>query len=261
MKNIFFSKCGLLVIGIYLTTMVKAQTTTNFQYWFDNNVAAATTLSTTNTASVSFSSALSTSTLSMGYHKITYRFKDSNGDYSVPVTATFVRTGFDIVAYEYWFDNNVAAATTVSTTNTTNINLSSALSTSALSIGYHKITYRFKDSNGDYSVPVTAAFVRSGFNITAYDYWWDNDYTNHTQVSIATPATTINLQTILASSGLSSGAHTFTIMFKDAQNSWSVPMQNSIQVFTAIQELTSVNSITIFPNPATTSAQLKFDGT
>ena len=166
-----------------------------------------------------------------------------------------------ITGYRYWFDNNIGTASAVSVTAASNIDLTAALSANTLAFGYHSITTQFKDANGIYSSPITKTFVRTDFNLVAYDYWWDANYSNHTLVNI-TASQTVDLTAAVHPFGLDTGMHLFAIRFKDQQGNWSVPLQDTVHItfISGIHELSTVNDISLSPNPTHANANLRFDG-
>ena len=148
------------------------------------------------------------------------------------------------------------------TTNATTINFINGLSAASLSLGYHKITMLFKDNNGACSVPVTYPFVVTSSDITAYDYWWDGNYASHILVNL-TAAQSVNVQTITPY-GLNPGSHLLGLRFRDVQGNWSIPVQDTVltTVFipTSIQNVNTIQNISLYPNPTTQNATLQFDG-
>ncbi|MDB5284688.1 MAG: hypothetical protein JWO06_3763 [Bacteroidota bacterium] len=142
------------VFAIGLCAISSAQTIVSYRYWYDGNIGAATSVNVTGVLDLNLTTALATNSLSNGYHYITMQFKDANGIYSSPQTWRFVRTGFNISGYEYWWDANYANHTSVSVTPTQTIDLSAALIPYNLDTGLHLFAIRFKDEQGNWSVPI-----------------------------------------------------------------------------------------------------------
>ncbi|MEO6832957.1 MAG: T9SS type A sorting domain-containing protein [Chitinophagaceae bacterium] len=150
------------IVLLMLCSSAKAQTITTLQYWYDGNMATATTQSTTNATTINFINGLSAASLSLGYHKITMRFKDNNGAYSVPVTYTFVVTGTNITAYDYWWDGNYASHKLVILTAAQSVNVQ-AITPYGINPGTHLLGIRFKDAQGNWSIPVQDAVLTTVF--------------------------------------------------------------------------------------------------
>ena len=207
-----------------------------YEYWFDNNYNSATYQTTTNSASFSLSTLIATNNIGTGVHSFSIRFKDNGGLWSSPITEFFYKIpaqstpGFkDVVAYEYWFDDNYTSATTQAVTSTQLFNLNSDISTSSINTGVHSLSVRFKDNAGLWSSPLTQFFYKiptstvSTKQITMYEYWFDSDFTNAVQTPVSNQAI-FNLSTLLSATTLNTGVHTITIRCKDNSNLWSSPL-------------------------------------
>ena len=155
MKNKYINKhLALLVCGLFVQGFLNAQTITSYRYWFDNNIGSATTVSVTPALNENLSASLSTNALANGYHTITTQFKDANGAYSAPITNTFVKTGFNITAYDYWWDGNYSNHTTVNVTAAQTVDLSASIAAAVSDTGIHYFAIRFEDAQGNWSVPI-----------------------------------------------------------------------------------------------------------
>ncbi len=252
----------LLIMVLGIACIAKSQQITGYRYWFDGDLSSAVTVTVDATTNLDLNATLSAGSFAIGYHTISLQFIDDNGSYSVPITKRFVSSGHYIVAYRYWFDGDMSSAVTVDVSPTNDLDLNTALSTGSLVNGYHTLSVQFMDDNGGYSVPVTKRFISSGSDIAAYDYWWDGNYAGHTMVNV-TPAQSVDLMASIVPYNLPIGQHLFAIRFEDQQGNWSVPVQDTVQTtvyFNGIRELSSVQNITISPNPASSSAMLTFDG-
>ena len=95
--------------GKWSTVITKGFTNSHnnmskFEYWFDGNYSTAVQFNIPGTFNASFTSPISVSSVSVGNHTITYRFKDMLGGWSVPVTDSFNRP-----------DNSTTGISTLST--------------------------------------------------------------------------------------------------------------------------------------------------
>jgi len=176
---------------------------------------------------------------------------------------TGISNAQQITGYRYWFDGNIGTAIAVSVASATNLNLNASLPIGSLVKGYHTLSLQFIDNEGSYSAPITKRFVSSGYNIEAYDYWWDGSYEGHTMVNV-TPNQTVDLSADIVPYDIDPGQHLFAIRFKDLQGNWSVPVQDTVQttvrIPSGIKEISSIKNISIFPNPAQSLVWLTFDG-
>ena len=125
-----------------------------------------------------------------------------------------------IAGYEYWFDNNYNGKVNTVVAPVPILTVNSNVATSGLESGIHTINIRSWDSNGlfsntlssfFYKVPAQATLDRK---IVAYEYWFDNDYTNRISQN-ATNQETFNLNTNVVPNTVADGIHTFNIRFKD----------------------------------------------
>jgi Secretion system C-terminal sorting domain len=163
-----------------------------------------------------------------------------------------------IVSYQYWFDNQTAEVQTasVSALGPAAI-INGSVNTSALSKGYHLVTFRFEDNNNHFSTPVTYLFVIGNADITGYEYWIDFDYSAALSSSV-TPAQQLDLNTVLDLSKLSDGTHYLLMHFKDANNTWSSVTIDTISVITGINPVSALNSLKL--NPTLTSGTVQLSG-
>lgn len=80
----------------------------------------------------------------------------------------------DIVAYEYWFDNDVAGRTVVSWSANDAV-LRASISTEGLSPGLHKFNFRVRRSDGEYSPVTSSIFFKGATQGKKLEYWFDDD--------------------------------------------------------------------------------------
>lgn len=249
MKKIY----SILILFCLLSQFLFAQNKINqYEYWFDSNYANKITTSITPVVNFQLNTQISTASLAPGLHTIHFRFRDDSLKYSSVISQFFYKTAntgsspsSTLSSYEYWFDNNYAGKVYVnfSGTNSTE-NLISNINTSSLTQGLHTFHIRFKDNNDKWSVVLSQFFYKQNnqgggptSNLTAYEYWFDNDYNNATIVTFSGNNQQENLITNINTSVLNSGLHTFHIRFKDSTDKWSVvlsqffykiPSQNNV---------------------------------
>ena len=113
---------------------------------------------------------------------------------------------------ECWLDNDVSTKQSLTSTETS-IDISNLLN------GLHSLTLRVKDAKGLWSSPLTKYFVLTPngvkpTQITAKEYWFDNDAVHKQSLAEAT----ISLE------GLNQGLHSFTMRVQDNAGLWSSPL-------------------------------------
>jgi hypothetical protein len=214
-----------------------------YEYWFDNDYSNASALTVTNQQVYNLSSLIPTNTINTGVHSLSIRFKDNAGMWSSILTQFFYKIPAntnagpkEIVAYEYWFDNNYAGAVNTAVPNQSIYNLNTLISSSNINIGIHTIQIRFKDNVGMWSSILTQFFYKmpeqpilSNNLITGYRYWFDGDFASVNNVTLATPVHQLNLIDDLDLTQLPHGMHSVHFQFKDSTDLWSVVTSDSIE--------------------------------
>lgn len=143
---------------------------------------------------------------------------------SMPATAqTFVNA-------EYFFDNDpgIGSGTSIALALPgDNITFTTAIPTGALVQGFHNLTVRIKQNGGAWSLFESRGFyistaVPNAANISAAEYFFDNDpgSGNGTAIAVATGATASF--TVSLPAGLPSGFHFVAIRTKGTDGRWGV---------------------------------------
>ncbi len=217
-------KITLLLILFCPLFHLLGQNITGYEYWFDYQSTERTQITTTDR---NISLTLDVSGLSEGIHFYNFRAKDTKGSWSSPLTQYFYRTKMNpvdnkIVQYEYWIDKNYTNRTNENSTNgIVNLNLD----VNSLCEGIHFYNFRAKDTNGNWSSPVTQYFYRTKMNlvnnkITQYEYWIDKNYANRTTENSTNSIVNLNLDV----NSLCEGIHHFNFRTKDTKGTWSSPV-------------------------------------
>ncbi len=149
--------------GIYSVPMsrhfvITSSDVSTCEYWFDGNIGSLVSLNIVPGQFVSPMVSADTDALSLGYHNFTYRFRDADGMYSVPVSRHFIITSSDLIVYEYWFDENIDARISNSISSTQISDVSLMIEANTLSQGTHNIIMRWRDESGNWSVPTVHQF-------------------------------------------------------------------------------------------------------
>jgi Secretion system C-terminal sorting domain len=254
-KNTYtLTALALLLLG----ARVHAQNINAYRFWYDHDISAATLVTVPGTPVLNLNTALSGSGLGKGLHVLGIQFRDNNNVWSVAVEEPFARIDDQITAYQYWFDTDVANAQTTTVAGAGTLDLSANIPTGALFPGQHTITMRFKDGFGNWSVEQTKAFAKSGANLTAWQYWFDDNVTALVETA-AGPNATINVAQSIDASGLSNGVHNITWRMKDSMGNWSVPVSQDFDLVLGITEIPGIDRLLLFPNPANERLTLRVD--
>ena len=234
-----------------------------YEYWFDNDYANKVSQNATIQETFSLNTTIVPSALASGIHTFNIRFKDNTGFasstlssffYKVPEQATFDRK---IVAYEYWFDSDYANKVLQNANNLETFTLNESIVPNLLANGIHTFSIRFKDNTGFSSSALSSFFYKNqnGIsvlkNIVAYEYWFNDDYTNVTSKSI-TPSEIANINTFVIpeSAGIGIGNHLMNIRFKDDSGLWSSIATDAFDVtILGIEDRSKLENVVLYPNP------------
>ena len=203
-------------------------TINTYQYWYDQNFAAAVTQPATGNNSFTLSENLNTAPLLNGLHVFHIRFKGNTNFWSETLSHFFYKspaagTG-TINRYQYWFDKNYAAAVQQNLTPGTLYNLSAALPTATLLQGLHILNLRFLDNSQKWSSIVSQFFYKTTEpevnNITSFQYWFDQDFEGSVQQNLSAAGTAIITEQ-LSTPALLDGLHALSLRFLDKRGKWS----------------------------------------
>lgn len=236
---------------------VQAQQINGYRYCFDDAPASAVTTSVTSATELSITANWATGTMGPGYHRVSIQLRDSNGDWSVPQTQSFIRGNHAITGYRYWVNDETGSITTGSIVPGMDVTLNNLIAPGTLPNDFNTITIQFNDADGEWSVPYSTAFVKNTGEVNGYEYWIDDAIANSTSGTIG-PNNLVDLIADLPT-GVPAGTHFFTIRFRGTNGGWSVPLTTQFDSFVGIDELPGVSNILLFPNPVTDQVTLRLD--
>ncbi|HSN61773.1 MAG TPA: hypothetical protein VLR49_12615, partial [Ferruginibacter sp.] len=204
-----------------------------YKYWFDQNEAAGVFQNVSNTNLLLLNDALLIDALKEGIHTFSIRFRDTQGKWSSSISQFFykytnpVSSSRLMNSYKYWFDGNDITGTTHALPATQHYIFFDSLDISNLSEGLHTFSLRFGDDAGTWSSTVSQFFYKytaptgaGTSQITAYQYWYDSDFSASPAIAIAaTPL--MQWYDSLDLSSLKDGLHTFSVRFKNNAGHWS----------------------------------------
>ena len=163
MKKIIF-----IILCVFAFAQSNAQNKIkSYEYWFDNDFMSKVTTNITPVVSYNLNGNIPTTGLPGGLHVFNVRFQDDSAKYSQVSSSFFFKqyqgggaVQNDIVAYEYWFDNDYASKVSSNITATPSFNLNSNISTATVVAGLHVMNIRFRDSGGKWSQVVSSFFYK-----------------------------------------------------------------------------------------------------
>jgi hypothetical protein len=183
------------------------------------------------------------SNLTMGYHKLYIRAKDSIGQWSLVTEKLIYKevissmgTG-PIMRAEYYIDNDPGAGSGVvlPIASGDSINLNLNVDITNLKEGYHKLYIRAKDSIGQWSLVTEKLIYKEVISsmgtgpIVRAEYYIDNDPgTGNGIILPIASGDSINLNLNVDITNLKEGYHKLYIRAKDSLGQWGVVMEKLI---------------------------------
>ncbi|MDY0142228.1 MAG: hypothetical protein RBR97_10070, partial [Bacteroidales bacterium] len=192
-------KTQLIVFVMFCAFIVNAQNKIKtYEYWFDNDYTnRVVTPVVTPIKQFLLNTNVPTIGLTDGIHVINIRAIDDLGLCSSTLSQFFYKmpqhavNSHNLSAYEYWFDNDYTSAVTVNTPTQQQVAIDELISAQLLTDGIHVFNIRFKDNAQQWSSTLSQFFYKmpqhavNSHNLSAYEYWFDNDYTS--AVTVNTP--------------------------------------------------------------------------
>jgi gliding motility-associated-like protein len=236
---------------VYVASEAAANTGTlaHIEYYFDSDPGPGNgtpvSLPTSFPTSVDLLTAISTYSLAPGFHVLHVRARDSDGNWSIPDARPFyivpgnVDSQADIVEMEFFFDTEpgYGAGTPLAIASGTQIDVPALISSASLSNGFHTISIRAKDDNGQWGFAETRTFYVDQFTeISAIEYYIDTDPGEGSATSVAiTPGGTIDIDIDIPTGSLTGGSHTLGVRAARTDGSWGV---TSTSVFSVLESQT-----------------------
>ncbi len=223
---------------LLFSLVTNGQNITRAEYFFDTDPGpgnASTLTVPTPGVNVSFTASIPTASLSVGFHQLAIRVKESGGPWGEFENRGFYITNStadvpNISAAEYFIDTDpgVGNGTSISVTSGANINFIVNVPTTSLLPGFHFLAVRTKGLDDRWGI-----FESRGFYITstttnvpdivAAEYFFDADPGNGNGTSIpVTSGATVNFTAGLPSTGLLPGFHFLAIRTKGSDGRWGI---------------------------------------
>ena len=229
--------CSIVLIT-FISSSSTAQSVLKAEYFFDTDPgignATVITLSPTG-GGIMFTSTISTTSLSPGFHHLAIRVKETGG-----LWGQFENRGFyitssandvpNIVAAEYFLDSDPGngSGTAISVTPGATTNFTVSLPLTSLLPGFHFLAIRTKGLDGRWGVFEARGFYITNSatdapNITASEYFFDSDPGNGNGTAISvTPGASANFTISLPTTSLLPGFHFLAIRTKGLDGKWGV---------------------------------------
>lgn len=154
----------------------------SYQYWLNGDMGTAQTVNVAPVRQLVVNDGFDFSDLKDGLHQLSIRFKDSYGHWS-PAHSEFIYKKLvdgvqnELVAFEYWYDNELDKSITEYMNGSLELNLIKKLDLTQLVAGNHLLNFRFQDADGQWSGVVTEEFLKTATTYADYQvayYPFDN---------------------------------------------------------------------------------------
>jgi gliding motility-associated-like protein len=239
-----------------------SQTLLRAEYFFntDPGIGNATPITlAANTGNLVFTTSISTSSLSQGFHQLALRVKETGGRWSnfeirgFYITAT-TSDAVNITAAEYFFDTDPGqgAGTAIPVTAGANANFVVSIPTSSLTPGFHFLAIRTKGIDGRWGLFEGRGFYITSStsnvpNLTAAEYFFDTDpgQGNGTSIPI-TPGATANFVASIPTSSLTPGFHFVAIRTKGLDGRWGIFESRGFYITSSTTDASNISKAEYF---------------
>ncbi|MCB5247438.1 MAG: hypothetical protein LHW57_05385 [Candidatus Cloacimonetes bacterium] len=187
---------------------------------------------------------ISTATLEPGIHRLFVRAKEDLDTWGLPRSASFfvpyAAAAFSersVAAIEYYFDADPGPGSGVPVYGRSMVDLDTAISTSELEPGIHRLYVRAKDNMDIWGLPQSATFfvpfaatAFSERSVAAVEYYFDNDPGPGSGTPIYGSRDAVNLDELINSAPLEPGIHRLYVRAKDDLDIWGLPQSRSFLI-------------------------------
>ncbi|MFZ1528077.1 MAG: CARDB domain-containing protein [Ferruginibacter sp.] len=198
---------------------------------------------------INLSPVINVNGLSNGVHRVYLRTRSAEGYWSVagwkaflydfdPAYPTAAPAAQNIIAAEYFIDNDPGIGNGIPITVTPGVNITNlpvTVNTSGLVNGVHRVYLRTKSNEGRWSLtnlkefiynddPVYPVSAAAAQNIVAAEYFVDNDpgFGAATAISVTAATDISNLNVTVNTAGLTNGIHRVYVRTKSNEGRWSL---------------------------------------
>jgi hypothetical protein len=239
-------------------------------YWFDSDYTNKHTIQTYNAGTIS--QLISTTGLINGLHQFNFWVKINNGHWSPVQSSMFLQLGStdnpqsQIVAYEYWIDNDFSNKKTMQVTAAVNLTLTGKmLDLASVANGIHQINFRIKTKTNYWSNTSSEMFFKrgnvvvTGLDIKKIRYWFDSNFSGVQEISSLGQNGIIS--NAIDCKSLTSGKHYISYQVMDNVNIWSSIVTDSLMALpTGVNQISDIENIILYPNPTKGQIVMKIPG-
>ena len=222
---------------------------TAYEYWFNNDYENRMETAFTPAEGQLLLTSVDAAALPEGVNVFNIRFKDEQGTYSITQSDIFYRktlaplTANNMVAYEYWFNNDYENRMETAFTPAEGQRLTTSFDAAALPEGVNVFNIRFKDEQGVYSVAQSQVFYKNSHaglhsnKIYAYKYRIDDEnglarggdpLSGYTLVTLSEPVNPALIDLDIDMSNIPKGSYLFLFSSLDSLGLWSATTTDTI---------------------------------
>ncbi|HNQ69653.1 MAG TPA: PKD domain-containing protein, partial [Bacteroidales bacterium] len=217
-----------LIIFCFCAVGVMAQNQINgYTYWFNDDYETRITQSVTPDQQVDLELNIETTDLLQGLNIFNFQVFDENDVFSSPVSKFFYKTKGSvsdinrIVAYRYWFNNDLENIDTVFITPQTQADIMAEVDANSLADGLNSINFQVMDEQEIWSSVISKFFLKANTHyVNAYQYWFNDDIASAVLVDVF-PSQVVLINDSIDASELNEGINIIHLRFRDEQNLWS----------------------------------------
>jgi hypothetical protein len=239
----------------FLNIGISQPDLTSAEYFFDTDpgIGSGTILTVSSGPDIAESYAIPTSGLATGLHVFNLRTRNSQGQWSITQSVTFVNVAASVGSIsrlEYFIDTDPGegSATPVSITPSPDVSTSFFIDASSLSPGIHVAGVRAQSIGGDWSIVTSNLFsvVKDKSNIIGIEYAVDNDpgIGQALYIAVTTPAISIAENFIIPLDTVLEGAHKIFFRTRNAEGNWSGTETLVMQVCNILPPVVAAENVT-----------------
>lgn len=278
----------VFLFALWLTASgwASAQNITDYEYWFNTNDANRTLVDVADAQTSNLpNESIVLGTLPVGYHKIHYRLKDSNGRWSSVISKPFsVLPGgpYELVLLRYWSDQeadtaNISDLTTVPITpNVQYLDIiDDVLFCNWSTTGQTDVYFQLKDNHEQWSSVITRNYNVVGSTSLVGAPTFVSPNLNPpfgeslTYTVTAVPGAAGYEWTLPDGWTGSSTTNSINVQVGNENNAWQLCVrayngcgfgeQTCLDITTAVEQLVQQGGISLFPNPTTGQVRVLCD--
>lgn len=236
-----YSRSLLLLLMLLLMLSGHGQSSiVAMEYYIDTDPGIGSGVAITITTGVNqdVDLAINTSGLSVGFHDLIVRARYSDGTWGIQESRTFyvsassVGSSTNVAEVEYFFDTDPGYGNgdQITLTPAGSIDMSALISTSSLSLGFHTLFVRAKDSDGFWGMVKYQVFYIDSYqrdestDIASVEYFIDTDpgFGSGTQYAISSPQASIDEDITVSTSSLPDGDYSIGVRVEDTNGNFSI---------------------------------------